>query len=456
MMAIRRRPATVRGRSGENATPRKGTNGKLHFSKRGPAADSGSRPSSHRKRKPLFGALTRFFTSGFSNPGTSGHKNYSSGHYAARHAHPSSSAFAAAKIPDVPLFKDKSVVLFSIICLAFVAVSLITAPIAFAKNGVSVNLMDSGRTFTAQTTAKTVGEFLEKNDIEIDSDDYLETAADRPIEDGMDIIIRRAMPLTVNAGVDKKDISMIAGTVAEALSIAGVTLDPDDEVYPSADSYVRPGMTIDYIDVEVHLNTTTQSIGYQEVTREDDSLLKGDSEIVQYGEEGEMETETKQTYKNGVLYSEDVVSETVTKDPVNEIRAVGTKVIVEEDDEEEKEPDEPDSSGSESSGSGGPGSDQVREVRTMVATAYAGDSTTATGNYPRVASGSNYGTVAADPGVLPYGTMLYIPGYGYGRVEDTGGFVNGAGGSNMIDLYMGSEAQCNAWGRQTVTVYILK
>lgn len=451
-MAIRRRPAPVRGRGGENATPRKGTNGKLHFSKRRPAADSGSRPSSHRKRKPFFGALTRFFTSGFSSPAASVHKNHLSGHYAAKHAHPSSSVSAAAKIPDGPLFKDKSVVLFSIICLAFVAVSLIAAPIAFAKNGVSVNLMDSGRTFTAQTTAKTVGEFLEKNDIEIGSDDYLETAADRPVEDGMDIIIRRAMPLTVNAGVDKQDISMIAGTVAEALSIAGVTLDPDDEVYPSADSYVRPGMTIDYIDVEVQSNITTQAIGYQEVTREDDSLLKGDSEIVQYGEEGEMQTETKQTYKNGVLYSEEVVSETVTKDPVNEILAVGTKVIEEEDEEEE----DPDSSGSESLGSGGPGSDQVREVRTMVATAYAGDSTTATGNYPRVASGSNYGTVAADPGVLPYGTMLYIPGYGYGRVEDTGGFVNGAGGSNMIDLYMGSESQCSAWGRQTVTVYILK
>ena len=308
-----------------------------------------------------------------------------------------------------------------------------------------MNLLDSGRTFTATTTAKTVGDFLEKNGIELGSQDYLDTSADLPVEDGMDIIIRRAMPLTVNAGTDKKDISMIAGTVGEALELADVNLGPEDEVYPSTDSYVRPGMSIDYIEVEVKFNTTTRAIGYQEVTREDDSILKGDSEIVQYGEEGEMETKTKQTYKNGALYSEEVVSETVTKEPVNEIRAIGTKVVR-----------EPSAVAPSELVSGGPSADQIREVRNMQATAYAGDTMTATGNYPRVAAGSSYGTVAADPGVLPYGTMLYIPGYGYGRVEDTGGFVNWPGGSNVIDLFMSSEGACENWGRRSVTVYVLK
>ena len=41
---------------------------------------------------------------------------------------------------------------------------------------------------------------------------------------------------------------------------------------------------------------------------------------------------------------------------------------------------------------------------------------TATGTYPRI------GTVAVDPDKIPYGTKLYIPGYGYGRTEDTGAF----------------------------------
>ena len=44
-------------------------------------------------------------------------------------------------------------------------------------------------------------------------------------------------------------------------------------------------------------------------------------------------------------------------------------------------------------------------------------SRTATGTYPR------RGTIAVDPDVIPLGTKLYVPGYGYGVAEDTGGAV---------------------------------
>lgn len=351
----------------------------------------------------------------------------------------------APKAPAVSIFQDRSIILTTVICIAIAIFTVIAVPVAFAKNEVTVTLLDSGRVFTAATTAKTVGEFLEKNNISLGEQDILDTSTDLPIEENMDIIIRRAMPLTVNAGADTHDVSMIAGTVSEALSLAGVQLDSDDEVYPSTDSYVRPGMSIDYINVDVKSVTDTKTVGYKEETREDDSMLKGEEEIVQYGEEGEMETVTKQVYKNGVLFSQDVVSEEVTKDPVNEIIAIGTKVI--------KKPSSTSSgssgSSSGSSSSGGPSADQVREVRTMQSTAYSGDTSTATGTYPQ------RGTIAADPSVLPYGTRLYIEGYGYGRVEDTGGFVNWAGGSNTIDLFMNSEAECYSWGRRSVTVYIL-
>jgi len=38
-----------------------------------------------------------------------------------------------------------------------------------------------------------------------------------------------------------------------------------------------------------------------------------------------------------------------------------------------------------------------------------------------------------DPSVIPLGTRMYIPGYGYGTAEDTGGAVIG----NIIDLGYG-------------------
>ena len=79
---------------------------------------------------------------------------------------------------------------------------------------------------------------------------------------------------------------------------------------------------------------------------------------------------------------------------------------------------------------------------TVVATGYALSGHTATG----VPVG--YGIVAVDPGVIPLGTHMTIPGYGEGVAADTGGAVAGA----RIDLWFPTRAEALAWGSRTVTV----
>jgi 3D (Asp-Asp-Asp) domain-containing protein len=62
-------------------------------------------------------------------------------------------------------------------------------------------------------------------------------------------------------------------------------------------------------------------------------------------------------------------------------------------------------------------------------------------------------TIAADTKVFPLGTLLYIPGYGYGVVADTGSAIKG----NKIDLYFLSKKEVYAnWGKKKVNVYVLK
>ncbi|QDP40967.1 3D domain-containing protein [Radiobacillus deserti] len=64
-----------------------------------------------------------------------------------------------------------------------------------------------------------------------------------------------------------------------------------------------------------------------------------------------------------------------------------------------------------------------------------------------------YSTIAADLDVYPIGTILFIPGYGYGVVADKGGAIRG----NKIDLYYPTvEAVYNEWGKQQVEVYLVK
>jgi len=63
---------------------------------------------------------------------------------------------------------------------------------------------------------------------------------------------------------------------------------------------------------------------------------------------------------------------------------------------------------------------------------------------------ARYGTIAADPRLYPFGTIMFIDGYGYGRVEDTGGGIKG----EHIDLYFHSHREAREWGRQNKMVRI--
>jgi len=60
------------------------------------------------------------------------------------------------------------------------------------------------------------------------------------------------------------------------------------------------------------------------------------------------------------------------------------------------------------------------------------------------------GTIAADISLYPYGTVMYIPDYGYGIVEDTGRDIKGP----RIDLYFNTHRAARNWGRNNLPVKV--
>jgi len=74
--------------------------------------------------------------------------------------------------------------------------------------------------------------------------------------------------------------------------------------------------------------------------------------------------------------------------------------------------------------------------------------TTATGTRPRP------GVVAVNPKIIPYGTIMYIEGYGWGIAEDTGGAIRRR--TDLIDLFFYTHDEAYAWGRRTVKVLFRK
>nr|WP_274363551.1 MULTISPECIES: 3D domain-containing protein [unclassified Paenibacillus] len=64
-----------------------------------------------------------------------------------------------------------------------------------------------------------------------------------------------------------------------------------------------------------------------------------------------------------------------------------------------------------------------------------------------------FSTIAADKNVFPIGTILHIPGYGYGVVADTGSAIKG----KKIDLYFETKKLVySQWGKKNVKVKVIR
>lgn len=360
------------------------------------------------------------------------------------------------------------------VMLATVAITLFI----FNPQGVNITINDSGRITDAHTSEITVGAFLSKNGINLGKSDVVELALTEPLKDGMNIVIRRATPVTINYGTEKYSVDMLAGTVGDALTLASITPGVNDEIYPDVSSYISPGMEINVIKVDTTTFKERESIPFKEKTKKTDKLNKGKTKLVQDGEEGILENTIRVVYKNNKIISKTKIGEKVVRDPVDEITHVGTYEPPPPSPTPTKstQPSKPAPTSTPADEDGKeyltkvpttnkihsgtlyehkrvpPPSDKIIAKTVVIdhITAYTHTGNrTATGTWPRI------GTIAADPKRFPYGTKVYVPGYGYGRIEDTGGFRNKP--RTQFDLFMETEKECYSWGRKrNVKIYILK
>jgi 3D (Asp-Asp-Asp) domain-containing protein len=64
-----------------------------------------------------------------------------------------------------------------------------------------------------------------------------------------------------------------------------------------------------------------------------------------------------------------------------------------------------------------------------------------------------FSTIAADLDIFPLGTILFIPGYGYGVVADIGSAIKG----HKIDLYFDKKQDVyKEWGKKQLDVYVIE
>ncbi|MEG2789599.1 MAG: 3D domain-containing protein [Romboutsia sp.] len=240
----------------------------------------------------------------------------------------------------------------------------------------------------------------------------------------------------------ESQVSTFKSIAKDFLEEQNIKYDGNDIVSIDLDSKLKNGSKIEVIDVKEEVIKENKEIPFEINIVEDESLLKGKTEVKTEGKTGQNELVYKVTYHNGKQIEKKFVEEEVSVNPIDKVVKKGTKVEVQV----------ASSRGSNtgrkaniSTTSKSPNSSNEKHMK-VVATAYTGDSITSTGTKPR------WGTIAVDPSVIPYGTKVYIPQFGQTFIaEDCGGAIKG----NKIDIFMNAEDTVRNWGRKTIDIYIV-
>lgn len=265
------------------------------------------------------------------------------------------------------------------------------------------------------------------------------------IADGEQMQVLRAYTVPVTADGETHEVITTGATAAELLAGLGITYDEDDWVTPAADEVVTEGSSltlqrVEYVEYteEVVVPTERQEIPTSLFYRDEDETM-----VLQEGSDGLDTVTWRDVYLDGVW------SEKQEVERITQVEMVPTVVKV---------------YGEETPVSSFVGPEIVDGVPSKgVTETYTGQRSTgySASATAKGASGRRltYGTVAVDPSIIPYGTLLYITSddgkfvYGYAYAADTGTAL--MTGHAFVDLYYQTYEESVESAVIPVTVYVI-
>lgn len=193
------------------------------------------------------------------------------------------------------------------------------------RRGRPLQLVVDGQERTVWVTALDVDEALRQLDLRQEG---LAVSASRsrriPLE-GLTLEVRTPKGLTVAVDGQTLPVTSAAATIGDALAEAGITVGEHDRVTPAAAEPLSEGLAITVSRVRVEQATEEVAVKYETERRDDDTMTKGDTKVLQAGKNGLARQTVEITYVDGKVEGRKVLTETRLSEPVTQILAVGTK-----------------------------------------------------------------------------------------------------------------------------------
>jgi len=260
--------------------------------------------------------------------------------------------------------------------------AVVGGTVAYANSDKQITLTVDGQSRTVEADADTVQALLAGEGIAVNARDIVAPAPGTELQDGQEVVVRLARPLTVSVdgkettywttertvsgaltalgiradgarlsasrslplgrqGLDlaivtpksvmvKADgkasaVTTTAGTVADLLGERALTLRSSDKLSVSRGARVTDGLVVAITRVDRKKATAEEKVGFSTLTQTTSSLYKGQRKVVTEGRTGLRRAVYDLTYVDGKLSKRRLATATVTRAPVARVVQVGTK-----------------------------------------------------------------------------------------------------------------------------------
>lgn len=223
----------------------------------------------------------------------------------------------------------------AIIGVLTLTTSIFVGEMALANVPKTINLsVDNNEITEIETSSKNVEDLLNELGYKID-EIKISTNLDDTIRNNYKLDINTKKTITFNNEGNNLMVNTYATNVKDFLDELSIKYDSDDIINPSLDSNIKNGEKISYDNVVTEDYTETKEIEFKKESKYSFDLDYGKKEIEVKGENGKKVLHKSKTFINSKIVSDEVVKETVTKKPINQVTLIGTKEVVEESTEPE-------------------------------------------------------------------------------------------------------------------------
>lgn len=181
-----------------------------------------------------------------------------------------------------------------------------------------------------ETQAKTVEELLLEKGYQLDNLQVL-TELDKEVKNKLQVVANTQKDVLFENQGQNLNVTTYANSVEDFLAENNITVDSDDILSPELTTKLTDSQTIRFDDVVVENYTVSEEIAFTENVEYSFDHDYGYDEVETPGVNGSKDLHMIKTIVNDVEVSNVLDTETVTLEPVEQVRVIGTRQVVEKE-----------------------------------------------------------------------------------------------------------------------------